>query len=64
MDLSELYHSDISQYYLAATKDVWLNFSDDGMKYISSVNGLRQGRYLQSGFIMMNCKKNVGRQIG
>lgn len=57
MDLSELYHSDISQYYLAATKDVWLNFSDDGMKYISSVNGLRQGRYLQSGFIMMNCKK-------
>lgn len=57
MDLSELYHTDISPYYLAATKDVWLNFSDDGMKYISSVNGLRQGQYLQSGFIMMNCKK-------
>lgn len=57
MDLSELYHTDISPYYLAATKDVWLNFSDDGMKYISSVDGLRQGRYLQSGFIMMNCKK-------
>lgn len=57
MDLSELYHTDISPYYLAATKDVWLNFSDDGMKYISSVDGLQQGRYLQSGFIMMNCKK-------
>lgn len=57
MDLSELYHTDISPYYLAATKDVWLNFSDDGVKYISSVEGLRQGQYLQSGFIMMNCKK-------
>jgi UDP-glucose:(galactosyl)LPS alpha-1,2-glucosyltransferase len=57
MDLSELYHIDLSSYYLAATKDVWLNFSDDGIKYISSVYGLRKGQYLQSGFIMMNCRK-------
>lgn len=57
MDLSVLYHTDIESYYLAATRDIGLNFSDDGIKYISSVNGLKQGRYLQSGFIMMNCKK-------
>lgn len=57
MDLFELYHTDIDSYYLAATKDLGLNFSDDGIKYISSVDGLRQGLYLQSGFIMMNCKK-------
>ena len=57
MDLSELYHTDIEAYYLAATRDLGLNFSDDGIKYISSVDGLRQGQYLQSGFIMMNCKK-------
>lgn len=57
MDLSELYHTDIESYYLAATRDLGLNFGDDGIKYISSVDGLRQGQYLQSGFIMMNCKK-------
>lgn len=57
MDLSELYYTDIELYYLAATRDLGLNFSDDGIKYISSVVGLRQGTYLQSGFIMMNCKK-------
>lgn len=57
MDLFELYHTDIEPYYLAATRDLGLNFSDDGIKYISSVDGLRRGQYLQSGFIMMNCKK-------
>lgn len=57
MDLSELYNVDITPYYLAATRDIGLNFSDEGIKYISSVEGLRQGQYLQSGFIMMNCKK-------
>lgn len=57
MDLSELYHTDIKSYYLAATRDLGLNFGNDGIKYISSVNGLQQGQYLQSGFIMMNCKK-------
>lgn len=57
MDLSDLYSTDIESYYLAATRDLGLNFGDDGIKYISSVAGLRQGQYLQSGFIMMNCKK-------
>lgn len=57
MDLSELYQTNIESYYLAATRDFGLNFGDDGIKYISSIDGLRQGQYLQSGFIMMNCKK-------
>lgn len=57
MDLSELYQTNIESYYLAATRDLGLNFGNDGIKYISSVNGLQQGQYLQSGFIMMNCKK-------
>lgn len=57
MDLFELYNTDIEPYYLAATRDLGLNFSNDGIKYISSVDGLRRGQYLQSGFIMMNCKK-------
>lgn len=48
---------------MAATRDLGLNFSDDGIKYISSVEGLRQGQYLQSGFIMMNCKKMLQDKI-
>lgn len=57
MDLSDLYRIDIDDYYLAATRDLGLNYTDDGKKYISSMKGLVQGQYLQSGFIMMNSKK-------
>lgn len=57
MDLSEMYSVDIEQYYLAATKDLGMNFGVDGIKYISSVDGLQLGQYLQSGFIMLNSKK-------
>ena len=57
MDLAELYSINIESYYLAATRDLGLNFSEDGKKYISSVEGLVQGKYLQSGFIMINNKK-------
>lgn len=57
MDLTELYSINIESYYLAATKDFGLNFSDDGVKYISSIRGLKQGQYLQSGFILINCMK-------
>lgn len=63
MDLSKLYSTDIESYYLAATRDLGLNFGDDGIKYISSVDGLRQGQYLQSGFIMMNCKKMLQEKL-
>lgn len=59
MDLSELYSIDIEKYYLAATRDIGLNFSDDGIKYISSMTSLQLGQYLQSGFIMLNCKKMI-----
>lgn len=57
MDLSELYQIDLKDYLLAATKDVGINLSKDGKKYITSVSGLVQGDYLQSGFIVMNTKK-------
>lgn len=57
MDLAELYSINIESYYLAATRDLGLNFSEDGKKYIFSVDGLVQGKYLQSGFIMINNKK-------
>lgn len=59
MDLSDLYNINIGDNYLAATKDIGMNFSDDGRKYISSVEGLIQGKYLQSGFIILNSKKII-----
>lgn len=57
MDLAELYSLNIKSYYLAATRDLGVNLSADGKKYISSVDGLIQGKYLQSGFILINNKK-------
>lgn len=57
MDLSELYNTDLTAYYLAATKDLGLNLGEDGKKYIAGVSGLTQGQYLQSGFIMLNSEK-------
>lgn len=57
MDLSDLYNLNIDSYYLAATRDLGLNFDEDGKKYIASVEGLVQGEYLQSGFIVLNSKK-------
>lgn len=57
MDLSDLYNLNIDSYYLAATRDLGLNFDEDGKKYIASVDGLVQGEYLQSGFIVLNSKK-------
>lgn len=57
MDLFELYQLNIDSYYLAATRDLGLNLTEDGKKYINSIDGLVQGQYLQSGFIMLNCNK-------
>ncbi len=54
MDLSELYKIDLSDYYIAATRDIGLNLSADGKRYINSVEGLVEGNYLQSGFIVLN----------
>lgn len=59
MDLSDLYNINIGDNYLAATIDIGMNFSDDGRKYISSVDGLIQEKYLQSGFIILNSKRII-----
>lgn len=57
MDLANLYNLNIDSYYLAATRDIGLNFGKKGVQYITSLEGVRVGNYLQSGFIMMNCRK-------
>ena len=57
MDLSKLYSEDLNDNYLAATRDLGLNLSKDGLDYIASVPELEAGSYLQSGFIVLNSKK-------
>lgn len=57
MDLSELYSLNLGENYLAATKDLGLNLSQDGIAYIQSMPELQIGKYLQSGFIVINNKK-------
>lgn len=57
MDLSELYSLNLGENYLAATKDLGLNLSQDGIAYIQSMPELHIGKYLQSGFIVINNKK-------
>ena len=56
MDLSGLYSLDLADNYIAATLDLGMNFGEDGKKYIDSLSELVQGKYLQSGFIMLNSK--------
>lgn len=57
MDLSDLYRNvGIQEYYIAATHDMGLNFGDDGRKHIAML-GIESGKYLQSGFIVLNSKK-------
>lgn len=57
MDLSTLYNIDLSGYYVAATRDLGLNLSKEGLDYLDSMPELEAGNYLQSGFIMLNSKK-------
>lgn len=56
MDLAELYSQDLEGYYIAATHDLGLNLSEDGIKYIKSLPELNVGEYLQSGVIVLNNK--------
>lgn len=63
MDLSELYSLDLKENYLAATKDLGLNLSKDGIAYIQSMPELHIGDYLQSGFIVINNKKILQDEI-
>ena len=57
MDLSEVYGTDVSGNYLAATHDVGINLSPAGRKYIASMRGLEAGEYVQGGFLLMNLRK-------
>lgn len=56
MDLSELYQLDIEDKYIAATRDLGLNLSGDGINYIRQLESVTPGEYIQSGFIMLNSK--------
>lgn len=57
MDLSKLYSIDLGDNYIAATRDLGLNWGDDGIKYINSMPELHCGDYIQSGFILLNNKE-------
>ena len=54
LDLSNLYSIDLGENYLAATKDLGLNLSNDGKKHVKNLPNVTSGNYLQSGFIMLN----------
>ena len=57
MDLSKLYSIDLGCNYIAATRDLGLNWGEDGIKYINSMPDLHLGDYIQSGFIVLNNKE-------
>lgn len=56
MDLSELYETEIGNNYIAATRELGMNLTEDGQKYIHSMPELNVGSYIQAGFIVMNNK--------
>jgi lipopolysaccharide biosynthesis glycosyltransferase len=56
MDMSELYAMELDDNYIAATRDLGLNLSKDGVAYIESMPDLHLGEYIQSGFIILNNK--------
>lgn len=56
MDLMELYSQELGCNYIAATRDLGLNFGKDGIAYIRSIPELHEGDYIQSGFIVINNK--------
>ncbi len=53
-DLSDLYRMDISTSYITATYDLGMNLTPNGQKYINSLHGLKQGEYIQAGFLLIN----------
>lgn len=57
MDLSDVYNIELEDDYIAATRDLGLNLSRDGLDYIDSMSELEAGHYLQSGFIVLNNRK-------
>lgn len=55
MDLSDLYQQNMSEYYIAATLDLGLNYLDPS--YVRKHNDLEIGKYVQAGFVVFNLKK-------
>lgn len=53
-DLWSVYSQDLGNNYIAATYDLSLCLSSDGVKYVRTLPGLEQGNYIQSGFIILN----------
>lgn len=56
MDLSSIYNFDLGNNYIAATRELGMNFTEDGKKYIHSMKELSLGKYIQAGFIIINSK--------
>lgn len=56
MDLSYVYNLDLDNNYIAATRELGMNLTEDGKKYISSMKELSLGEYIQAGFIIINTK--------
>lgn len=56
MDLSSLYNSDLGNNYIAATLELGMNLTEDGKRYINSMEELTLGKYIQAGFIILNSK--------
>ena len=56
-DLSDLYSIDLAGVYMAATYDVGMNLGKDGVAHINAAKGLVLGKYIQSGFILLNSSK-------
>lgn len=54
MDLSELYNKEIGNNYIAATRELGMNFTSDGKKYIASMPELFEGDYIQAGLTVIN----------
>lgn len=56
-DLSEVYKMDLGDDYLAATYDLGMILSENGMNHIASIGLKNKDKYLQAGFLLMNSKK-------
>lgn len=56
MDLSALYNTDLGNNFIAATRELGMNYTEAGKKYINSMKELKLGEYIQAGFIVMNSK--------
>ena len=56
-DMASVYNINLETEYIAATYDWGMIFSVDGQEYVKSVQGLSQGEYIQSGFLLINSKQ-------